>query len=70
MKSTGESVDRLLLHCPAAKELWDFLLCLLGDSWVMPYSVCAVLDSWQGFVGKGMGKGVAGMAPSCLMWCI
>ena len=69
-KSNGESVDPLLLHCPIAKELWDMLLCLLGVSWVMPLSVCAVLDSWKGSVGHGRCRGVMVMAPPCLMWCI
>ena len=50
-KSNGKSVDRLLLHCPIAKELWDMLLCLLEVSWTMPHSVCDTLESWQGIVG-------------------
>ena len=46
-------MDHLLLHCHVAKDLWDMQLCLLGVSWVMPYSVCAMLDSWRGIASKG-----------------
>jgi hypothetical protein len=42
-KCKSESVDHLLLHCPIACELWDFLFCLVGISWVMPPSVIALL---------------------------
>ncbi len=55
-------MDHLLLHCHVAKDLWDMQLCLLGVSWVMPYSVCAMLDSWRGIDGKGKDRGVVGIA--------
>jgi len=29
-------MDNLLLHCPVAKELWDFLFVAFGMKWVMP----------------------------------
>ena len=43
------------------------LFSLLRVSWVMPFSLCAMLESWSGIVGKGRCRGVAGMAPSCLL---
>ena len=68
-KCNGESVD-YLLHCPLARELWDILFCLVGITWVMPYSVIALLESWRGFIGARRSRDVWGAAPACLMWCI
>ena len=50
-KCNGESVDHLLLHCPIASELWDFLFCLVGLDWVMLRTVIAMLASWRGIMG-------------------
>jgi hypothetical protein len=68
-KCNGESVD-YLFHCPLARELWDILFCLVGITWVMPYSVIALLESWRGFIGARRSRDVWGAAPACLMWCI
>ncbi len=65
-KCNGESVD-YLLHCPLARELWDILFCLVGITWVMPYSVIALLESWRGFIGTRRSRDVWGAAPACLM---
>ena len=51
-KSNRELVDHLLLHCPIAGELWDWILCLvvshcyLGNAW---FSSCYV-QSWKGML--------------------
>uniref|UniRef100_A0A2N9J2I5 CobW/HypB/UreG nucleotide-binding domain-containing protein n=1 Tax=Fagus sylvatica TaxID=28930 RepID=A0A2N9J2I5_FAGSY len=66
-------VDHLLLHCPIASELWDFLFCLVGLDWVMLRTVIAMLASWRGIMGPFRGWwwmrsmvvfGVAGV-PKC-----
>lgn len=35
-KRDGESVNHLLLHCPVAWEVWNYLFRLANISWVMP----------------------------------
>jgi hypothetical protein len=35
-ESNGESVDHLLLHCGAAKALWNAFFSRFGLCWVMP----------------------------------
>ena len=47
-KRCGESVDRLLLHCPIAYELSSMVFCLFGILWFMAYKVSELLASWQG----------------------
>ena len=47
-KRCGKSVDRLLLHCPIAYDLWSMVFCLFGMHWVMLYKVSEVSASWQG----------------------
>jgi hypothetical protein len=37
---------------PIARELWDMLLCLLGVTWVMPYSVPAMLRVLGRYCGQ------------------
>ena len=54
----------LLLHCPIASNLWYFLFCLVGISWVMPNSVASMLKSWNGKLGSrryGTVRGRPGM---------
>ena len=38
-KTSGESVDHLLLHCSLAWELWSMVFGLFGVCWVMPCQV-------------------------------
>ncbi|WMV29386.1 hypothetical protein MTR67_022771, partial [Solanum verrucosum] len=42
-----ESVNHLLLHCPAASDLWNMFCCFFGLSWVMPFSVRDALERWS-----------------------
>ena len=51
-KMCGESVDRLLLHCLIASELWSLVFCLFGLHWVMPLKVVQLFESWQGKFGR------------------
>jgi hypothetical protein len=47
-KTSGESIDHLLLHCKVAKDLWSSLFNLFGVEWVMPRRVREWLMSWGG----------------------
>ena len=66
-KVTGESVDHLLLHCPYAKELWDMVFVLFGIHWVMPRSVTAMFDCWQGSLGRHQNIMLWRIVPHCML---
>ena len=51
-KSDGETIDHLFLQCSVARELWDFILFLIGTTWVMLKRVLDLLSSWTGLCGK------------------
>jgi hypothetical protein len=51
-RSNGETVDHLLLHCPAAYELWIFIFRLFHTQWVMPQRVLDLLFGWHNWFGK------------------
>jgi hypothetical protein len=57
-KKKGESIDHLLLHCDAARELWSFMFSLFGVEWVMPQTVLDLLTTWGAFFGHGLAKKV------------
>ena len=69
-KSSGESLNHLLLHCPVAWELWSMVLILFGISWVMPRGVGDLLSCWHGPRSKSEAGKIWKMTPHCLMWCI
>lgn len=48
-KSSGESTNHLLLHCPVARVLWNWIFGLFNLSWVMPGTVKAMFLSWSLF---------------------
>ena len=51
-RSDGESVSHFLLHCSLVSNLWAFIFCLVGIDWIMPNSVAAMLESWDGVRGS------------------
>jgi hypothetical protein len=51
-KSSGETMDHLLLHCPIAQQLWTMVFSLFVVQWVMPKSVMDMLACWQGWFGR------------------
>jgi hypothetical protein len=59
-KSDGETIDHLFLQCSVARELWDFILFLIGTTWVMPKRVLDLLSSWTGLCGKKSSKNMGG----------
>jgi hypothetical protein len=69
-KSTGESVNHLLLHCPTAQELWNLIFTLFGISWVMPRGVDDVLFCWSGSLGNSEFGAIWKAIPHCPMWCL
>ncbi len=52
-----------LLHCAYACELWSFVFCLFGVSWVIPARVIDVL-AWGGQ------RVIWDAVPLCLMWLL
>ena len=69
-RSDGESVSHFLLHCSLVSNLWAFIFCLVGIDWIMPNSVAAMLESWDGVRGVQRFVKVWRAAPACLLWCI
>ena len=69
-KSSGKSVNHLLMHCPIAQELWNMVLILFGLFWVMPQDVIDLLNCWNGNRGKSEAGKIWKMIPQCLMWCL
>ena len=67
-KSAGESIDHLFIHCPAAKELWDAVLCLFGVLCVMPRHVRELIEGWH--VSKHRQSQIWRAVPHCLMWSL
>ena len=68
-KSSGESVNHLLLHCPLAQDLWNLVFTLFGISWVMPRGVEDLFACWSGIRGNLNSGAIWKAAPHCLMWC-
>jgi hypothetical protein len=68
-ESDGESVDHLLLHCGAARALWNAFFVRFGLYWVMPCSVKELLACWWS-CGRSRSAVVWKMVPLCIMWCI
>jgi hypothetical protein len=68
-ESDVESVDHLLLHCAAARDLWIAFFARFGLCWVMPRSVKELLASWW-TAGRTRSAVVWKMVPHCILWCI
>jgi hypothetical protein len=68
-KSSGESVNHLLLHCRVAREVWNFILCAFGVSWVFPKTVSELLSGWHNWWGKKSSR-IWNLVPHCIMWNI
>ena len=44
------SIDRLLLHCSMATDIWSRVLTLFGLTWVMLKLVFELVEYWQGYI--------------------
>jgi hypothetical protein len=68
-ESDGESVDHLLLHCGAARTLWNSFFTRFGLCWVMPSTIKDLYASWW-TGGRVRSAVVWKMVPLCIMWCV
>jgi hypothetical protein len=62
-------VDHLLLHCPRAAMLWDFVFHSFGVFWLLPGRVVDLFLGWRNWFGKHSSV-VWNLVPLCLMWTI
>jgi hypothetical protein len=46
-KKSSKDINHLLLHCPLAMELCDFVFVPFGVKWVMPETVQGMIQSWR-----------------------
>uniref|UniRef100_A0A2N9EFE5 Reverse transcriptase domain-containing protein n=1 Tax=Fagus sylvatica TaxID=28930 RepID=A0A2N9EFE5_FAGSY len=69
-KNNGESSSHLLLHCPMAWDLWNFILSLFGLQWVMPRDVRDLLACWWAGRGRSKIKELWNLIPHGVFWCI
>ncbi len=65
----GETVDHLLLHCPAAGVLWSWIFQAFGVHWVLSGTVADHLISWWNGLGRHSSD-LCNIVPVCLMWTI
>ncbi len=65
----GETVDHLLLHCPLAGVLWNWIFLIFGIHWVLSATVASLLFSWQNGLGQHSSD-IWNIVPVCLMWTI
>ena len=65
----GETVNHLMLHCPVAAVLWNFVLRTFGVKWVSSGCVMGMLFGWRNWFGKHSSK-VWNLVTLCLMWTI
>ena len=60
---SGETVDRLLIHCSVAFELLSFTFRTFGIQWVLPEKILDLLCGWQ-----SKGPNIWNLIPLYLMW--
>ena len=63
-------MNRLLLHCPIAYDLWSMMWALFGLQWVMPHGISDLFSSWQGSFGGHRSIDLWRAVPHCVLWCI
>ena len=69
-KECGESIAHLLLHCLAAREIWNFIFSMFNIFWVMPCGVMDLLSCWGHSCCNVRIRKIWDMIPSCLFWCL
>jgi hypothetical protein len=68
-RCNGENVAHLLLHCPVARELWNYVFRRFGVDWVISGSVLDHLAGWRNWFGKH-DSDVWNLVPACVMWSL
>ena len=51
-RCSGESVDHLLIHCPVAGVLCNFVFCSFEIHWLLSERVVDVLNGWRNMLGR------------------
>ena len=51
-RCSGETVNHLLLHCTAAREIWSYVFRLFGVDWVILGCVLDLVAGWRNWFGK------------------
>jgi hypothetical protein len=69
-KESGESISHLLLHCPAAREVWLFIFNIFGIQCVMPIGVLDLLSCWGDSCHSIRIWKLWDMVPLCVFWCL
>ena len=65
----GETVDHLLIHCPAIQPLWNFVFRAFHIHWVLPRRVLELLFGWRNWFGRHHSN-ICNLIPLCLMWTV
>ncbi|KAG5568669.1 hypothetical protein H5410_064326 [Solanum commersonii] len=65
-----EPVNYLFLLCPAAKDLWNMFISLIGINWTLPEDVKEAVESWRLNEVDNSIKKTWQMTPRCIFWCI
>ena len=65
----GETICHLLLHCPKAMGMWNFVFRSFGFMWVMPKDLTDLFVGWHNWLGKSHSR-IWNLIPSCLVWII
>ena len=68
-RCNGETVEHLLLHCPVAGALWNWVFQTFGIHWVISATVADLLFSWWNGLGC-LSSDIWDFVPACLMWTI
>ena len=68
---SGETIDRIFLHCPLSLGLWHKLFSLVHMDWVPPKSICnMMIISYRGLGNTDKGKVLRQFACLALMWIV
>ncbi|GFS40543.1 hypothetical protein Acr_00g0069200 [Actinidia rufa] len=69
-KRDAETTDHLLIHCDAARELWNLVFSIFGIQWVMPGTVRDLFACWSWKSNRGNRRLAWKMVLLSLFWCI
>ncbi|XP_059671114.1 uncharacterized protein LOC132316672 [Cornus florida] len=67
-KTTGESVNHLLIQCSEARDVWSMLLGAFGLPWVFSKSTVDFLENWKGCTVESRVRDGWRATPLCIWW--